>query len=211
MAVTAATIPITFYPINSSNNVFIFAEESGGDKTATIPPGYYSGQAFADAVEGQLNALSANTRTYIVAYASDTGKITITIPAGTLTMKFSSASSTAYAVMGFAASNAVSTTTITSTYPISIGGPKTVHIRINEVLHNVYNTYNSSLSNIVAVIPLVGSRFTTCVFQPYIPTPCEIASGATQLTITITDEFGTALDFNGINVDMELSIWEKRQ
>ncbi len=211
IAVTTATIPLTYFPISASNNQLSWSE-LGGDVTDTITPGYYTGSSFASAIEALLTDNSPGTLTYTVVYNSDTGKITITVPSGTLTLKFSSAASTLTTAMGFTTAGDIPvTTSLTSTNPISIGGPKTILIRINGITSNMYSTYDSATTNILAVIPVVGSRFNTTVFQPSILTPCRLQSTLRDISIVITDEYSNVLDFNGVNVDIELSIYKRQR
>jgi len=52
-------IPKSFYQINSTNNTFIFSEDTT-DFTITIPQGNYSSIQFANMVKKQLNAVCTN-------------------------------------------------------------------------------------------------------------------------------------------------------
>lgn len=210
IAVTSATIPITYFPVRTGNNIFVWSEATGGDVTTTITPGFYTGSTFATIIGTKMTEQSPNALTYVVDYLPDLGKIQINVPSGTLTLKMSSAASTASSIMGFNDEDVADTDEIVSPNPISIGGPKTIHIRMNAIIGNMYNTYEASLSNVLAVVPVVGTRFSTMVFQPLFITPCIVTSQLSEINIILTDEYSNVLDFNGVNVDIELSVFRRQ-
>jgi hypothetical protein len=68
------------YPINSTNNTFVFRENSGVvDHVATVPAGSYNGTQIASALQTAMNsATPAPANTYTVSFNSITYKINIT-------------------------------------------------------------------------------------------------------------------------------------
>ena len=68
------------YPINSTNNRFVFRENSGAvDHVATVPAGAYNGNQMAAALQTAMNAATpAPANTYTVSFNTITFKLTIT-------------------------------------------------------------------------------------------------------------------------------------
>jgi hypothetical protein len=94
-----------YWNIDSSNNVIIFQETVGVNKTATISPiAYSSTSAFLAAIVTAMN--SAGSSTYTCTTDATTGKIKITSSGtgggGIFTLKLSNAGFTAASILGFA-------------------------------------------------------------------------------------------------------------
>lgn len=130
----SCNIPISYYPIDSHNNVIDFQENVGAAVAATITPGVYTPIELATEIKTRMDAASPNTRTYTVSYNSNTAKYTIAISAGTFTLLFSSgvnAVNSANRALGFPASDIATGASQTSEYVIDISGPKYLLIKSN--------------------------------------------------------------------------------
>lgn len=86
--VLEATIPFTFYTINSTNNTFTLNETAPVvTGTVTITPGtYYNINELATALQTALESLAGSGKTYTVTYDDNTLKFTITVSSGTFTI-----------------------------------------------------------------------------------------------------------------------------
>jgi hypothetical protein len=71
------------YNVDSSNNSFSFQEDVGPSATALIIPGNYSLSQIIPALQSAMNAVSPNSRTYVISSSNVTNKLTITASAGT--------------------------------------------------------------------------------------------------------------------------------
>lgn len=123
--IISATIPFTYYTINSTNNTFTLTESAGGGATTvTIPVGNYNATTFIAAIQTALNSASANTLTYTATYNGTTGKLTFTNTGGgvtTFTFTFGTTGDSGFTnprlLMGFDAGANTSTTSQSLTAP----------------------------------------------------------------------------------------------
>lgn len=113
------------YPINSTNNTFVFRENSGVvDFTATVSAGSYTGTDMASALQTAMNASGA-ANTYTVTFSSTTYKITISAN-GVNTFNIQS-SSTILAKIGFASTSTFSNSK-TGSYLVRLDGTSYIDI-----------------------------------------------------------------------------------
>lgn len=76
----------TLYNVDSTNNTLVFQENTGSAVTATISAGNYSIVDLIPALQTAMNAVSVNSRTYIITSSNVTMKLTITGSAGTFSV-----------------------------------------------------------------------------------------------------------------------------
>jgi len=79
--VLEATIPFTFYTINSTNNQFIYGDNNG-DATVTVPPGTYTSATLKTTLESLLATASIGESIFTVTLSTTTRKLTISATAG---------------------------------------------------------------------------------------------------------------------------------
>jgi len=95
------------YNVTSSNNALRFTPASGAATTISLTAGKYTGSQLATALQTAMNAASGGD-TYTVSYTASTGKFSIqnnTGNAGSLTLSFENAATTAEDLLGFGASS----------------------------------------------------------------------------------------------------------
>lgn len=146
-----ARMPNSFYNITSSNNTIVF-NEGIGDLTATLTPGAYTTSTLKTEIETRMNA--AGTQAYTWTYNGTTLLGTFSA-AGAFILKW--ASSTAYSVLGFTASNTLSATSHTSTSVVQLNTPRDILIDIKEFSTTLITSDNGSGNFVIPVDAASGS------------------------------------------------------
>src|SRR6185312_2178579 len=80
----SASIPKSYYLVQTNYNTFILREPGHTDTTITVPAGNYSRSSFMNVLPTLLNAASPSHWTYTMSYpdvssAANTGKFTYTV------------------------------------------------------------------------------------------------------------------------------------
>jgi hypothetical protein len=190
-------LPVSWYPINSTNNQFIFNPNAGGNVTATITPGVYTTITFIAELQTQMNAVSGGP-TYVATISSATGKITITQNAGTYTVDRTSSSKY---ILGLNSSLGTSSAAISfvSDYVINLSGTNVVVLKSRELTKyggKVY-TGNQGSSSIVCRIPVLSSFGSTIEFRPYNKYLTYNGERSSAIDIQLYDQWDNILDMNG--------------
>ena len=171
-----ASIPLTYYNINSSNKSELDSFSGG-----TLSTGYYT-----------TNTLP--TINNITSHSDSTGKFTFN---GTMTATNKSLAK----VLGLGTSDNV---TYTSASPVisDVRGTSFVDIEIEEIPSIVCNHTEYS-DNVISRIPFTSGVFGSII--NYSANPANLIHenfypiSLTKLTINPLDEFGTKIDFNGVS------------
>lgn len=177
MWVRSLTIPLTWYNVNSSNNIIQFLH-TASHLTATIPIGYYSASALATAITTAMNAVDSN---WTVTYSSTTFLFTFSNSNGaTRTINWQLNPNTA-ALLGFlpVTSGAIATFSQTGTMMVlpSTPGAQNVVIKSDELCGHFRPTsvFQSKYSTVIEIVAIYG--YTNALFL----------SGATPWGTMITD------------------------
>ena len=131
--VLEASIPFSYYVINSGNNTFLLTDTVVTNATVTIPVGNYTSTTWIAALDAALLAASG-TRTWTTTYSTLTGKTTTTSTvANTFTLTFGAAGNNGVTNprlwIGFnAGANTSGTNVLTSPNALSITGPQYLYV-----------------------------------------------------------------------------------
>lgn len=217
-AVTTATIPLTYYGVNSNNNVLNITEDNGVTPltfNVTIPSGQYTSASFPTALNAALtntSATSGYSLTYTCTLATDTGKITFSTSTVSRTVTLNFANSTARVPLGLPSTGTASFTSVSSyTAPniINIIGPTEFHIRCGNFLANIYETRTQSEAPILAVVPIIGNQFESVIYNPAVPKLYGlVGSRLDRLDFFITDENGLIVNLNNFGVKIQLALYD---
>lgn len=211
VCIASATIPLTYYGINTNNNTLSFTE-GAVVCTATIAPGNYTSTSISAAVQAAMNAASVNAISYTVTLSTNNGRVTFASSSAIVNTTISVTLSTAIQPLGLgttalAAFNA--TTPLTVPNIANLIGPTEVHIRCANFVTDIYESQIQTPSTIMAVVPIVGNQFDSLIYQPAIAKQFSDVSGKIDsLSFNITDEFGQTINFNGYGVKLTLALFE---
>ena len=218
---TAATIPLTAFNINASNNVILFEEDAGTTLSASIPIGNYpDAVTLGISIAASMTAASVNGVTYTSAVNSLTNKLTL-ISDGAGGSIFSllffgdptleGEGTPEYrrekpqyppnsigAVAGFDTFDYTGSLLYEAPFVPLLGGEPDVFLHIDEF--ELLESNNTEVHNAFAVIELTGVNFAR--FRPmdghrfvkyFSPPKGKLA----YLTISLRNSQGQLIDFNG--------------
>jgi len=173
-----ASIPLTYYNINSSNK----SDLTAFNGSVAVDAGYYTTNTIPDNV------------TNITAHSDTTGKFGFTTTQTTTNKSLAK-------VLGLGTSDNI-TYTSSSTVISDIRGTSFVDIEIKEIPSIVCNHTEFS-DNVISRIPFTSGVFGSII--NYSANPANLIHenfypiSLTKLTINPLDEFGSKIDFNGVS------------
>lgn len=188
-----AFVPISYYNVNSRNNV-IRLFDNGSAKTATITAGFYTSSTLTAAVKTALDAASGGFQTYTVSIDSTTMKLTVTAGAAFQFLFGTVSTSSAASVLGFSDSDTSAATSQTSDNIINL----------NPVL-----SFNINIEGEGDILTAAGNQqtFTVAItgnsqsYVQYTPDPGAISvtfrTPKKTLRVKVQDDNGQLLDLNG--------------
>jgi hypothetical protein len=196
------TMPNTIYNITSANNHMDIND--GALKVVTIPDGAYTISVLCSTLLTQLNVVSTNFTA--VTYSPTTFKVTITRTVN-FSILFSTGVNVSTAIneeLGFAASDFAGASTYTGAYPISLGNPYNIYIRIDEVGSPGVTSSNVSYT---FVVPMVASGGAGSILNYTVGNFYK-----QQVNLSATKSFSQfsikLLDGSGNPVNLNTSDWE---
>lgn len=209
-ALKAATIPKTYYNIDSPRNTFTITDSSGPN-SVTITPGNYDITALTTALQTALNALAVDT--YTVSYSAVSGKITITSTFAGFVINPTLATLQGLILdqMGFNLGIAYPSVagTITAPNVLDISGIKNVYIVINEFTQYLRNTTNAFQN---FKVPMNG-QFGDIIYytdetgyHQYFNIATASKSNIRTLTIRLIDQYGQEIQLNGREWEFTLQL-----
>lgn len=210
VVVLSASIPKSFYLIQSGFNTFIL-QEGITQTTITIPQGNYNRNSLASTVQSLLTSNSPNKWTYTISYPN----INITADTGTYTFTVSGNSSqpslifttSLYEQLGFNinSTNPFVSNTLVSPNVTNLSIETTLFLHSNmsqnlnsdNVLQEIYSNGEASYSyiNFINVCPHEYSKILN-------------TSGSNVFNFYLTDEFGNIINTNGININFTIMVYK---
>ncbi len=212
VVVLNALIPKSYYLVQTGHNTFTLTEGTSA-VTVTVPVGCYLLDTFRSVVQGVLNTASPHGWVYAVSYptittSANTGKYTFTVT-GNTSQPSITVTSTFFEPLGFASgsTNAFVGSTLTSTNVIKLQTEDRLFLNSNlvdgdEGNASVLQTVNSAPS----------PDFSTITYSCYAPEyyAKKISSKHSNTSsFTLTNEAGTIMDLNGLNMTMTLMFYKE--
>jgi len=202
---STAELPYSFYTVNAYNNTFNIVE-NGIPRLITITKGSYDIFEFRDLIRDSLGSA-----TYIVTVNINTGKMNISNP--TLAILGINFTSDAFKLMGFSNQSyeELAVDGLTSPNVMSLFSITGIYLKSNLSGFNIYNTrLNNNLSSILQLIQIdvdvfnmINYRSTTDAFITKLND-----KNIDQLTFRWTDAEDNLIDFNGIDFEFTLKVFE---
>jgi hypothetical protein len=204
---STAEIPFSFYTVNDYNNSFNIIE-NGVPLLITLPKGSYDIFEFRDLVRDALGAA-----TYIVTVSANTGKMNISNPTlATLGINFTS---DAFKLMGFSNEtySELAVDGLTSPNVMSLFSITGIYLKSNLSGYNIYNTrLNNNLSSILQLIQIESDAFNMINYRS--TTDAFVSrlndKKIDELVFRITDAEDNLIDFNGIDFEFTLKVFENK-
>lgn len=218
--VTSATVPYSWYNVDSTNNNFYLTEIPSPSQLVTILPGNYTGTTLALALQSALNLASPNLKTYTVSYDSTTLKFTITVNVPTFSLSFNVANNM-HAILGFPNNYVTPDVASVTSNELSVINPiKEVMIRSNIVggIDNGYGILTDVPSDdeILCVVPTTGIfgsdiRYVSNPDEPFCCVSQSVLgmlprNSSLDLRFYVTSPDGTLIDLNDMNWSLVLTL-----
>lgn len=212
IALKGATIPKTWYNVESPLNSFTITD-SVGLKTVVVPRGNYGINDLISAILLVMNGFSIDS--YTLTYSNITGKVTFgsSFAGFTLNPSLSALSGFLLYQLGFELGVSYSGLSIESPGVIDISGIKNVYIQIDEVSKFVRNSTNQLYNFRVQIDKLFGDIVfwgDEAGFHQYFNLTGVQISNLRQLSIRLVDEYGRTINNNNRDWSMNLQILTKR-
>lgn len=202
ICVMNAQFPVSFYTINSTNNVFAMSTNVNIGNLFTIPVGNYNANTLITTMN---NLVSAGASPFLLtfSFSSLTGKITITANSGSgiTGMIFGSFTfSTFWKVVGLADTSITGSSLITFPYPLNLLGVKKLIIKSQLLGVSSFDS-GTNQSIILSTIPNNNAPFTMISYEnrSNLNKALVRVRKIDSIDIIIEDEDGNKIDFNNVN------------
>lgn len=195
-------VPVSFYTINESNNIFGVATNINLFQTFTLPVGNYN----ANTLITKMNTLmTTGLMSVTFTFASLTGKVSITGGSGVTSITFSSALSQFYKVIGSVFPISTGTSVLNMPYPLNLLGVKKLIIKSQLLGISSYES-GTNQSVTLTTIPNNNSPFTMISYENRSNLNKAIVRvrKIDAIDIQIEDEDGNKINFNNINWTLTL-------
>lgn len=205
ICVMNAQIPVSFYTITEVCTISAYAGLSG-QGIATIPPGNYNFNSLKTVIDDGFALFNVFLRLTI---DKTTGKLTLFQYNLSVidNIIFSSASFAKilgwYSGVGPYASVA---NNWVAPYPMNLLGVKKLNIQSQKLQINSFNSATNTQTTILATIPVDAPAYSLILYNTQTDLNKSALQSRTidQIDITITDEAGTLIDFNGVDWTLTL-------
>lgn len=179
----------SFYTVNSKNHTVSYTDTAS--RSVTLTHGFYSASDLGTHIASKMSTESGSLiNTFSSSFSSATGKFTFTANINAFT--FNIDSTTALSLLGFDEDSTQSSSlTQTSEYVVNLSYPDTIFMKINNYTGIV--TQRSSATFIIPI--LFHSKFINC-YQYNEPVQIDTIN---YLEVTMFDDQGNILDFEGVN------------
>ena len=198
-----ATVPRTWYNVNSTNNSITFEEDlGGGPVTVLIPVKNYSSDTFPAAIKAAMEGGSVNTYTYTVTFDETTLKITISTAAAFSYSVDNSFKLTGFSVLSPSATSHVGTDVINLQYSNTLllrGDFGSQTGRAATVYNN--NVYN----NVITSIPVNEPTGSFIQYEEKNTDYFRCQFTAQTFEFYWTDDLDNIIDFNGVPWSIQIS------
>ena len=200
ISVIHAEIPVSFYTINSTNNIIVIKIGVGVNTSYTLTNGNYNATTF------KTMLLSILPVGFTLTFNLTTGIYTL----GYVSLFYLILSSTCYKLMGF-----VKNTTYTSNGSNNIIMPNCCNflginrlkIKSSVMQTNNIDSYSRGKSNMLCSIPVSSGPGGLIIYNNISQFKSIYPNNSLDyIDISITDEFDQEIDFNGIDIYVTLQI-----
>ena len=209
LKIVECSIPLTFYKFTSSNNTLVVQENVGASFNVSITPGNYTNTTIATELTTRLNAASVNARTYTCSVSTTTGKLTISVSAGTFAI-LSTSNSQCLRFLGLVASG--QTSTKTGSYVVDLNPSKYIHLVSNSLSSGLQNQSSviDTTPNSIVVETFYNNRnsYENLYWKVRNPQDYYLADDdLDSISFYLMDDAGNVLDLNGASFSVKIAFY----
>ena len=201
LSLVNAQIPISWYIINYSNNMFKIKLGNNTEQIITIPVGNYNANSLITNLK-----LLINDSNFIITISKITGKITFTYNNSFII--YTNIDNSIGIILGFELNNVYnSTNSLTCPYPLNLLGYKRLEIYTQDIQTLNYSSANNSMSTLLSIIPIDQPPWGLITFNNYTDTKNIIKNKTIdKIELIIRAEDKTLINFNNIDWTLKLKI-----
>ena len=204
-----AQIPVSFYTIDTTNNVLAYKITSSTLKTITIPVGNYNANTL---ITKMAQLFTANLTPATITFDSATGKLTFSSGVSYTYYNYGVNGCTMGNVLGIGTSSIAGTTTI-CTYPLNLLNKSKLFIQSNSLFNVAYTSYNLGFTTTIAAIPVNQPPYNLINYVSLSESDKVVIHNTTlnSIDIQILDETDNFINFNNIDWSMTLCLSIERE
>ena len=215
ISVVNAQIPMSFYVINSTNNILCYNTMAPVQvMTLTIPIGNYNAYTLATTLtslflsNGVVMTISTNQQTGIINFYQPSSIFGID-PYSLNGLLFSTIAPT----IGLSITVFTAGTTLFGTYPVNLLGTKKINIKSSELAINSLSSSTLSYNCIIATIPVDKSYFGLINYVNQNALNKNIIKTPTidNIDIQLTDDNDVLIDFHNLDWTITLCLYIERE
>jgi len=201
LSLVNAQIPISWYIINYTNNMFKIKLGNNTEQFFSIPVGNYNANSLITNLK-----LLINDSNFIITISKITGKITFTYNNSFII--YTNIDNSIGIILGFELNNVYnSTNSLTCPYPLNLLGYKRLEIYTQDIQTMNYSSANNSMSTLLSIIPIDEAPWGLITFNNYTDTKNIIKNKTIdKIEIIIRAEDKTLINFNNIDWTLKLKI-----
>lgn len=214
VCVMNAQFAVSFYTINSTNNIFSISTNVNISTLFTIPVGNYNANTLITTMN---NLVSVGASPFLLkfSFSNLTGKITITANSGSgiTTITFGSYTfSTFWKIVGLSTTSITGSSLITFPFPLNLLGVKKLIIKSQLLGISSFDS-GTNQSIILSTIPNNNAPFTMISYEnrSNLNKALIRSRKIDSIDIIIEDEDGNKIDFNNTNWTITLVIENNRK
>ena len=200
-------LPISFYAINSTNNVLNFTDSTDGLLTVTITPGNYTIDELLAELQTVMNA-AATTATFTLTYDEITQKTTFAWTGGT-TITFED-TSTLFPLLGLREDlESAKSTPFTATDVSYTNTTRYVKLFVDNInSNNVYD--NDNVQKVAVKLPINEVRNEFQFYDNHRGYKIQLPSmpSINEMRIKLTDPDNNVIDLNGVDWSFDVVFYE---
>lgn len=210
-----ASIPKSFYIINSRNN-YVIIDENGTDRTVTLPDGNYTRTSFINVLTTQLNTGAPSGWSYTISNSSssiqDNGKLTyiVTGNSGVQPIFKFPAIESIYEQMGFdlLSENEFISDTLISSNVINLAQESTIFLR-SDICES--NNSDNILQSFMCASNSMFSIFNFVNPDPIFYSKKLSNSSSNIFKFWLSDENGTEISLNGLQYQFTMCLYKENR
>ncbi len=207
-------LPTSFYNIDKNYNTLKITEDPSGSPTTwsiTIDEGNYTINELLVELTGKLDDASNGLNEYTLTISDKTGKVTIST--NTTEFKIVGSDSSLNHPLGFEANTDYTSTSTSLTSPNHIVMNTKRYIKINSDIASNNHYSRDLIENIGCVVPITEARSTIQYYDNSTGYKSKMDNrhNIKHIGLYVRDSNNKKVDFNGVNWNCELVIYEWRQ
>jgi len=198
----SAEIPVTFYSVNETNNIFNYRVNST-NFSINVPFGNYN---YNSLVTQMTTLFTANGHTFTFALNRNSNILTMTLTTGTWNQINASS---IYYILGFDPNTTYNIVGNTITFPrlFNLLGIKKIKLYSTFLATDSYDSVNKTTSNLLATISVYQPGFSMVTYQNLDGLYGHLRTRyLSTIDIQLKDELGDFINFNGINFTLTINL-----